>query len=735
MEAEHRTQKQWLLKITAYADRLADELDLVDYPDYVKKSQRDWIGRKEWIDITYPIESTKETVVVSTTRPDTNFGATFIVLAPEHPLIGKILAKELPIEQSILEQVRKYVEETKRKSELERITEGRAKTGVFTGLYAVNQLNNRRMPVWITDFVLMSVGTGAVVGVPGHDLRDFEFAKKFDLPVVRVVVGKDGDKSPIVRKEQVQEEEGVMINSEFLDGLDIHAATKKIMDYLEKKEWGKRTIRYHLRDWVFSRQHYWGEPIPMIFCERCAKNQVQIAQGLALGTQGEALYKGSQGHALYNDEMFGWFPVSEAELPVRLPEVEKYQPTDTGESPLAKITDWVSVACPECGSAARRETDTMPNWAGSSWYYLAFTFADRLAADSKKENIFLENKDRLDYWLGPDIYLGGAEHTTLHLLYSRFWHKFLNDIGMVPGKEPYASRRQHGVILGPDGYRMSKTRGNIVNPEDVINKYGSDTLRCYLMFMGPYDQGGPWDQKGIEGIWRFLNRAWKWSIRAIAENEKAGGKNISAENIKACGKIINKLVKKVGEDIDSLKLNTALSAMMKTLNELEDLSGGVGSLETVRLFLLVLSPFAPHMAEELWLRIAQSSKLKAQNTSDGVRTHSSDLPAGKAGVEGIGYVSIHLHSWPLYDPSMITSDMVNITIQVDGKTRGQLNVKCQMSPASRPRLDSVEDGSPRRSRGRAKDNPCLPAGRSLSNAKCQNEIERMAKKEPKVARH
>lgn len=561
-KAKQRQQKQWLLKITAYADRLADELDLVDYPESVKVAQRNWIGKKTGINITYPIEASSEKVEVFTTRPDTNFGATFIVLAPEHPLVLKITTKEKETE------VKKYVEKTTNKTEVERMMEKHKKTGVFTGSYAINQLNGKKMPIWISDFVLPSFGTGALVGVPGHDKKDFEFAKEFSIPIIRVVEGKDNDRSEITKISQVQEKEGTMINSEFLNGLDINKATQKIMNYLEVKGWGKKTTTYHLRDWVFSRQHYWGEPIPIVNCKNC-----------------------------------GLVPLPEKDLPLKLPAVEKYQPTASGESPLANIKSWVNTTCPKCEGKAKRETDTMPNWAGSSWYYLRY-------CDPKNKNEFADYK-KLNYWLPVDLYLGGTEHTTLHLLYSRFWHKFLNDLNLVPGKEPYQSRRQHGFILAENGAKMSKSRGNVINPDNMIEKYGCDALRTYLAFMGPYEQTMPWSTSGIEGTKRFINRIWK-----IFNNKE----KISASSSKELVVLLNKTINKVGDDIDNLKHNTAVAALMIFLNAWEE-KDKVLSQEDAKKVLIILSPFAPFISEELWqILFKDQSSVHSQSWPKPVKT-------------------------------------------------------------------------------------------------------------------
>jgi leucyl-tRNA synthetase len=602
-EAEYRRQKQWLLKITKYADRLADELDLVDYPDYVKKSQRDWIGRTEGVEIVYPVVGSKMTIACYSTRPETNFGATFVVIAPEHPLVSKLTTPENK------NAVSKYIKESKKKSELERTELSKEKTGVFTGSYALNRLTNKKMPIWVADFVVLTAGTGIVVGVPAHDQRDFEFAKEYGLEIIPVIKPKSGppaggwdfNKGPYL---EIGDERAVVFNSGFLDGLTPLKAIEKVTDYLVKKGWSKKAKNYHLRDWIFSRQHYWGEPIPIIDCPKC---------GSASSPQA--------------------VPVPEKDLPIKLPEVEKYQPTDTGESPLAKIKDWVNVVCPKCGSAARRETDTMPNWAGSSWYYLRF-------CDPKNAKQFGE-RSKLNYWLPVDIYLGGAEHTTLHLLYSRFWHKFLNDIGVVPGKEPYVARRQHGVILGEDGFRMSKSRGNVVNPDAVVAKFGADTLRVYLMFMGPYDSTMPWNTKGLEGCYRFLSRIWRL-YSASGRTTSASGRIAQKTSAELRGPL-NRLIKKVGEDIEALKHNTAIAALMEFLNAWNK----QGSLSRAAAgdFLKLLAPFAPHLSEELWCEALKNK------------------------------YSIHQQPWPKYQTKLIQEKEVVIVIQVNGKVRGQVQTQ------------------------------------------------------------
>lgn len=576
---EKRMQKQWLLRITNYADRLLEDLKTVDYPRMVVEQQINWIGRKEGINITYKVKDSKEEIVCFTTRPDTNFGATFIVLGPEHPIIPKITKSKY------LSEVKKYIKETTSRSEIERIAEGRKKTGVFTGSFAINNLNDKLMPIWVSDFVLGHVGTGAVVGVPGHDKRDFEFAKEFGLEIIRVVVGKDGDTSAITRIEQVQEEEGQMINSQFLDGLDIHEATKKVMDWLEEKGFGKRVVSYHLRDWVFSRQHYWGEPIPIIHCPKC-----------------------------------GAVAVAEKDLPVELPYLKKYEPTGTGQSLLAKVKDWVNVSCPKCKGAGKRETDTMPNWAGSNWYFLRY-----LDPANDKE---IAGKQKMAYWMPVDLYQGGFEHTTLHLLYSRFVYKFLYDCGIVPTSEPYAKRRAHGIVLGPDGRKMSKSFGNVINPDDIIKKYGADTLRLYEMFMGPFDQMNAWNEDGVNGVYHFLQRVWGLQEKITMNHEPLTTNDLS---------IMHKTIKKITEDIESIKFNTAVAALMEWLNYLSKKAKGV-SKEEYKTFLLLLSSSAPHITEELWEIIGEK-------------------------------YSIHQQSWPKFNSKYLEDKEVPVVIQVNGKVR------------------------------------------------------------------
>ncbi|GAB4157945.1 MAG: leucine--tRNA ligase [Candidatus Dojkabacteria bacterium] len=593
--ATKKNMSQWMLKITAYADRLIDELEETEYPGHVKARQINWIGRKAWIDINYPIDGTDEVITVSTTRPDTNFGATFVVIAPEHEIWEKLIPK---MDEATAKQVKEYIAQAKNKSELERISEGREKTGVFSGFYCVNNLSGRKMPMYVTDFVLTDVGTGAVVGVPGHDMRDFEFAKKFELPIIRVVVGSDGDTSEISKKEQVQEEEGTMINSEFLNGLDIHEATTKVMDYIESKGWGKKTMRYHLRDWLFSRQHYWGEPIPLIKCETC-----------------------------------GWVPVPEEQLPIVLPEVDHYEPTDTGESPLAAISEWVNVKCPKCGEDAKRETDTMPNWAGSSWYYLRYV-------DPNNSNE-LADKDKLEYWSPVDVYVGGSEHTTLHLLYSRFWHKVLNDIGAVPGHEPYIRRVEHGVILGPDGKRMSKSKGNVILPEHVTTKIGVDAARTYMMFIGPFEGTMAWSDTAMMGVKRFVDRFYKYIIGNIGKYGKEDSADVAF--------FINNAIKAITDSVANFRYNTGVAKLMETLNALEAMAdASMVSQASIEKLVIMASVYMPYAGEEMW--------------------------------EALGHAdSVHTQTWPAVDETKIVQNEIEVPVQINGKMRGRVKVSVDAS--------------------------------------------------------
>ncbi len=577
--------EQWFFKITEYADRLLEGLDTIDWPESIKLMQRNWIGRSEGINITYTIERTDKTVTVFTTRPDTNFGATFITIAPDSSFVKECLSL-FPEREKVAE----YVESALRKTELERMSEGRAKTGVFTGWYAINQLNGKRMPVYISDFVLSTVGTGAVVGVPGHDLRDFEFAKIFNLEIMRVVIGEDGDTSPIVCGEQVQEEKGVMLNSDFLDGLEIHRAKDKIMEYIEKNGWGKRVTNYKLRDWLISRQRYWGAPIPIIYCDSC-----------------------------------GDVPVPEENLPVLLPDDVDFLPT--GESPLVRSKSFHKVLCPKCGMASRRESDTLDTFVCSSWYLYRYT-------DPKNTSEFA-SKEKMARWLPVDLYVGGAEHAVMHLLYARFFCKALYDGKYIAFEEPFTKLINQGLIMGEDGQKMSKSRGNVINPDDVVSEYGADCLRMYEMFMGPFEDAKPWSTRGIKGIRRFLEKVYM-----LFETQN------SKPQLKTLEPLLHRTIKKVTEDIESFKFNTAISQMMIFINEFQKQKDNLDTLHYKLFtanFLLLLAPFAPHIAEELWSRMGHTE-------------------------------SIFKTNWPLYNEEFLKEETITVVVQINGKARGEVNI-------------------------------------------------------------
>ncbi len=599
---EKKDLPQWIFKITKYADRLLSDLEGLDWPKGILEMQKNWIGKKEGINIKYQISNIKYQIECFTTRPDTNFGATFIVIAPEHEFVKKIQTEE----------VKKYVEKSMAKSEIERLAEGKKKTGVFTGFYAINNLNGRKMPIWISDFVLMGFGTGAVVGVPGHDLRDFEFAKEFNLEIIRVVVGSDGDKSPITRKEQVQEEDGTMVNSDFLNGLSIHVATKKIMDYFEKNSWGKRITTYHLRDWIFSRQRYWGEPIPMVFCDKCQ-----------------------------------WQPISESELPLKLPYIKSYEPTETGESPLSTIPEFVNAKCPKCGGPAKRETDTMPNWAGSCWYFIRFAQSQKSKVKSQNlKEEWLASRSLGEGWLPVDWYLGGAEHAVLHLLYSRFWVKALYDLKLLNFKEPFLRLKNLGMVLAEDHQKMSKSFGNIINPDNVIKEFGADALRVYEMFMAPFNAEISWSTKALQGSYRFVKRIWE-----IYQQYNNGTMKQSNNEDRQLVIKLQKTIKKVTSDIPEVKFNTSVASMMEFLNDFEsafakasaDKAKSPLSKENAKKFLQILAPFAPFLTEEIWRNIFGEKQ------------------------------SIHLSVWPKVEGEIIDEEII-IPIQINGKFRCTLRV-------------------------------------------------------------
>ena len=579
----HKEKSQWMLKITDYAQKLLDGLDHVDYPSRVKIQQKNWIGRSEGAEVDFKTTA-GDTLTVYTTRPDTLFGATYMVISPEHPYIEK-----WKDQLENMDAVRAYQDQAARKSEFERAEVNKDKTGVeLLGVRAVNPVNGKEIPIFISDYVLMTYGTGAIMAVPGHDTRDWAFAKKFNLPIIEVVKGGDVEKEAFTDCET-----GVMVNSGFLDGLSVEEAKEKIKDYMEEKGFGHKKVNYKLRDWVFARQRYWGEPIPIVKCEKC-----------------------------------GYVPLPEEELPLRLPEVESYEPTDDGESPLAKMTDWVNTTCPHCGGPAKRETDTMPQWAGSSWYFLRYT-------DPHNDKEFA-SKEALDYWLPVDWYNGGMEHTTLHLLYSRFWHKFLYDIGEVPTPEPYAKRTSHGMILGENGEKMSKSRGNVVNPDDIVNAYGADTLRLYEMFIGDFEKSAPWSTNSLKGCRRFVERYF--ALQDVMTPEETLRPALEG--------LFHKTIKKVSEDIEQLKFNTAIAALMTLLNEITA-TGSITKGE-LRLFTLLLDPFAPHVTEEVWAKIGTSGMACQQ-------------------------------PWPQYDEEKCKDSTVQIVVQVNGKVRARLDVAADIT--------------------------------------------------------
>ena len=575
-EVVHKVKSQWMLKITEYAQRLIDDLSEVNYLDKIKTTQKNWIGRSEGAEVDFKT-SEGDTLTVYTTRPDTLFGATYMVISPEHPILKKWESK-LGNNDAIAE----YQEKSARKSDFERTEMAKEKTGVkLDGVYAINPVNGREIPIFISDYVLMGYGTGAIMAVPAHDTRDYDFAKVFDLPIIEVVKGGD------VTKEAFTDcATGIMTNSGFLDGLTVEDAKVKIKDWLEETGKGKKKVNYKLRDWVFSRQRYWGEPIPIVYCDKC-----------------------------------GYVPIPESELPLTLPEVESYMPTDNGESPLSTLDSFINTTCPHCGGPAKRESDTMPQWAGSSWYFLRY-------CDPHNDNE-LASKEALKYWMPVDWYNGGMEHTTLHLLYSRFWHKFLYDLDAVTTKEPYMRRTSHGMILGEDGQKMSKSRGNVINPDDVVNEYGADSLRLYEMFVGDFEKTAPWSTKSIKGCKRFLDRVW------ALQDMMTDGDDYRDE-LKAS---FHKTVKKVSEDIENLKFNTAIAALMSLINEIYS-TKQINKAE-LKTFIILLNPFAPHITEEIYQNVGFSGMLNEQK-------------------------------WPEYDESLCVDETIEIVAQINGKVRSKL---------------------------------------------------------------
>lgn len=579
-EVVQKRKSQWMLKITEYAERLIEDIDELDYIHKVKLQQINWIGRSEGAEVDFALTKGDKKIRIFTTRPDTLFGATYMVLSPEHPYIDALKPYI-----TNFDAIEEYRAAAAKKSEFERTELCKDKSGVaLLGVHAINPVNGKEIPIWISDYVLMTYGTGAIMAVPAHDTRDWEFAKKFDLPIIEVVKGG----VDVQNEAYTDVAEGTMINSGFLDGLSVKEAMKTILDYLTEKGLGERRVNYKLRDWLFSRQRYWGEPIPLVWCEKC-----------------------------------GWVPIPESELPLRLPDIENFAPGPEGESPLCKAHDWIATTCPRCGGKAERETDTMPQWAGSSWYFLRYI-------DPHNDEA-LASEEALSYWLPVDWYNGGMEHTTLHLLYSRFWHKFLYDIGVVKTKEPYQKRTSQGMILGENGEKMSKSRGNVVNPDDVVYGYGADTLRTYEMFIGAFDQTTPWSTNGVKGCHKFLERVW--NLMPLLKD----GDEYSKEQVG----LFHKTIRKVTDDIEKMKFNTAIAALMSLINEIYKV-GSINRAE-MRTFLLLLNPFAPHMTEEMWQM---------------------------AGFEGY----LHDAKWPQYDAEKTLDETVEIVLQENGKIRGKLIV-------------------------------------------------------------
>ncbi len=578
-----KVKSEWMLKITDYAEKLIEGLDHVDYIERVKVSQKNWIGKSQGAEVDFSIKGKEDKLRVYTTRCDTLFGVTYMVVSPEHPIIDKY--KD---ELKNWDAIAAYRDEAAKKSDFERAELAKEKTGVqIEGLTAINPVNGKEIPIWISDYVLMSYGTGAIMAVPAHDERDWEFAKKFNLPLIQVVA-KNGEEVDINAAAFTDVATGVLINSDFLNGLEVKDAKAKMIAFLEEKKIGTAKTNYKLRDWVFSRQRYWGEPIPIVHCDKC-----------------------------------GYIPIDESELPLMLPEVESYMPTDNGESPLAAMTDWVNTTCPCCGGPAKRETDTMPQWAGSSWYFLRYT-------DPHNDEA-LASKEALKYWMPVDWYNGGMEHTTLHLLYSRFWHKFLYDQGVVPCPEPYQKRTSHGMILGENGEKMSKSRGNVVNPDDIVREYGADTLRTYEMFIGAFDLSASWSEDGVKGCRRFLERIWK--LQDIMTNEEGYSSDLETK--------MHQTIKKVRSDYENLKYNTAIAAMMALLNDFTK-KGSITKGE-YKTLLILLNPVAPHITEELWQIIG-----------------------------GSGYV--YEQTWPEYEEAKTVENTVEIAVQINGKTKGTLAI-------------------------------------------------------------
>jgi leucyl-tRNA synthetase len=632
-EVNRRSLSQWIVKITDYADRLVNGLEQTKFIEKVKTAQINWIGKSEGAEVIFKIKGLNQDLRIFTTRPDTLWGATFMVLAPEHPLVASLLKiKNKNIKIKNIDEIKNYLEKTKKKSDMERTELNKEKTGVFSGLFAVNPTNNERIPIWISDFVLASYGTGAIMAVPAHDQRDWEFAKKFGLKIIPVIV--PGNEWDFDQAAYTDVDNGKIVNSPPINGLTPAKAFDYMIEWLTNKKIGKKMQNYHLRDWIFSRQHYWGEPIPMVYCKKC-----------------------------------GWQPVNEKDLPIELPRVEHYEPTDTGESPLVKMEKWIKTTCPKCDGPAERETDTMPNWAGSDWYFLAYCFADKLKTDLDEksklklfrnlkfkirnfQNIFFKNKNILSHWLPVDVYIGGDEHNTLHLLYSRFIYQFLWDINAVPKEypEPYIKRVSHGVILGPDSQRMSKSKNNVIIPEEVIkkfNRHGPDILRLYLMFIGPFDGTMAWNDNALMGVKKFLDKIESYVNDWLKEKDENKDLKISKTPL------WHQTIQKVTRDIDQMKFNTAVACLMSFINEIRI---KMVSKEVLEKFLILLSPFAPFFSEEQWQKINPKA------------------------------VSIFKEFWPSFDPQLIKTEKKEIIVQINGKVRAKIMVSADISQPEMERI-------------------------------------------------
>ena len=601
-----KEKSQWMLKITDYAEKLLDDLDDVNFLEKIKTQQRNWIGKSEGAEVKFKISGTDEELKIYTTRPDTMFGATYMVVAPEHPIINKLAEKI-----TNMDEIEAYKEQTAKKSDFERTEIAKDKTGVeIKGIKAINPATGKEIPIWISDYVLITYGTGAIMAVPAHDERDYAFATKFGLPIKQVITNKENTVT-VEKEAYISKTDGYLINSEFLNGLSVNEAMKKMISFLEEKGIGTKKVNYKLRDWVFSRQRYWGEPIPMVHCDKC-----------------------------------GWVPLDEKDLPLVLPEVAEFKPGENGESPLASQTEWIKTTCPHCGGPAERETDTMPQWAGSSWYFLRYL-------DPHNNNAFA-SKEALNYWLPVDWYNGGMEHTTLHLLYSRFWHKFLYDIGEVPTKEPYAKRTSHGMILGNNGEKMSKSKGNVVNPDEVVAEYGADAFRTYEMFIGPFDQSTPWSMESLRGCSKFLDRVWNLQTILVDGDEYS----------KEFEKMMNKAIKKVSADYEEMKFNTAVATFMTMINEFYKLKR-INKAE-LNTFLILLNPIAPHITEEIYSLIGNEKTIAES-------------------------------AWPTYDEAKTIDDEIELPIQVNGKLKATINIikdseEETVKNAVHEKIDSILEG-------------------------------------------